>query len=86
MRIKTHPVSTPCRSARRRRPGIEATHSFAHIPFFIGDTTSSSNDGLDTGPVVGGVLSLVIILISGVSGLVIILLILKIRSLTSTHQ
>ena len=60
--------------------------SDAHIPFFIGDATSSGNDGLDTGPVVGGVLSLVIILISGVSGLVIVLLILKMRSLTPTHQ
>ena len=48
------------------------------------DPTSSG--GHDTGSVVGGILSLVIILISGVAALVIILLILRIRTLNSTQQ
>ena len=51
-----------------------------------GDVTCTSSGGHDTASVVGGILSLVIIIISGVAALVIILLTLRIRTLNSTQQ
>ena len=61
-------------------PRIATQYVFAYcVP---GDATCTSSGGHDTASVVGGILSLVIILISGVAALVIILLILRIRTLT----
>ena len=61
-------------------------HTLLYSYCVPGDVMCTSSGGHDTASVVGGILSLVVILISGVAALVIILLTLRIHTLTSALQ
>ena len=67
---------------------LQCTNSYIKHSYVPGDTTitSSGNDDCNSTSVVAGVLSLVIVLMSGVAAFVIILLLLKIRSKNIMHK
>ena len=77
-----HGCVTACSSTLTQLPHLNVYHLllFGTNIHVAGDTTSSGTDDHHTTSVVAGVMSLVIILVSGVAAFVIILFLLKIWS------